>query len=106
MLLKHDPHNFGVRRDRSFISPYFDDPDDSSATLGVFLDLSKHLTQLITQNYSKNYNIMAFENWHVISSVVICVDDLNSFNWAILYLLKDCYSIEFPKVQYLGHYCF
>ena len=23
VLLKYDPHNFGVRRDRSFISPYF-----------------------------------------------------------------------------------
>ena len=35
MLLKYDPHNFRVRRDRSFISPYFDDPDDSSATILV-----------------------------------------------------------------------
>ena len=27
VLLKYDPHNFGVRRGRSFISPYFGDPD-------------------------------------------------------------------------------
>ena len=76
--------------------------------LGVFLDLLylRHLTQLITQYYSKNYNIMAFKDWQVIGSVVICVDDRNSFNWAILCLIKDCYSMEFPKVQYLGHYCF
>ena len=28
VLLKYDPHNFGVRRDRSFISPYFGDLDE------------------------------------------------------------------------------
>ena len=42
----------------------------------------------------------------MIGSVVICVENLNTFNWAILYLIKECYTTEFLRIQYLGHYCF
>ena len=44
MLLKYDPHNFGVGRDRSFISPYFGDLDELIIYIGILiLNLSKNL---------------------------------------------------------------
>ena len=60
VLLKYNPHNFGVRRDRSFISPYFDDPDDSSAT---GMCLMQQLFSLISLdgwlNFSTNIRLPA-----------------------------------------------
>ena len=65
----------------------------------LFLDLSKEFDTIDRTILFQKLQYMALEDWHVIGSVVIYVDDLNSFNWAILYLIKDCYSMEFPKVQ-------